>query len=92
MIWDGTTHEVRTDPARGLVVKRFRSAGRELPAGTVPNPVAFARQVREMLAGGPVPGRGGAVARAHATAGHGRSAKGEALSDSASPSRLPAAK
>jgi Ser/Thr protein kinase RdoA (MazF antagonist) len=143
VIKDGTTHEVRIDPALGLVVKRFRSAdrgepvrewtalsllarsapglapapvsadldsdspvvtmswlpgteltaapvtpaqahalaealarlwrsvpsiGREFPAGTVPNPVAFARQVSEMLADGPVPGRGHAVARAHATA------------------------
>jgi Ser/Thr protein kinase RdoA (MazF antagonist) len=143
VIRDGTTHEVRIDPALGLVVKRFRSAGRdepvrewtalsllarfapglapapvsadldsdspvvtmswlpgtelaaapvtpaqahalaealgrlwrsvpsigrELPAGIVPNPVAFARQVSEMLAGGPALDRDRVVARAHATA------------------------
>ena len=143
MIRDGTTHEVQIDPGAGLVVKRFRSAGRgepvrewtalsllarfapglapapvsadlhrdspavtmswlpgaelaaapvtpaqadalaealgrlwravpsagrELRAGIVPNPVAFARQVREMIADSPAPGLGHVVARARATA------------------------
>jgi hypothetical protein len=31
VIRDGTRHEVRIDPGTGLVVKRFRSAGRGEP-------------------------------------------------------------
>lgn len=143
MIRNGTTHEVRIDPGRGVVVKRFRSSrrgepvrewtalsllarfapglapapvsadldsnapvvtmswlpgtelagapvtptqacalagalgrlwrsvpsvGREFPSAVTPNPVAFARQVRQMLAACTVPRDDPAVARAYATA------------------------
>jgi Ser/Thr protein kinase RdoA (MazF antagonist) len=44
------------------------SIDRELPATVTPNPVAFTRQVREMLATSPVPGDDPAVVRAHAIA------------------------
>lgn len=44
------------------------SAGGELPAGLRPNPVAFARQVRQMLAAGPASGEDRVVTRARATA------------------------
>jgi Ser/Thr protein kinase RdoA (MazF antagonist) len=44
------------------------SIGREFPAAVPPNPVAFARQVREMLTARPVLGDDPVVASAHATA------------------------
>ena len=54
--------------ALGQLWRSVPSIGREFPAAVVPNQVAFARQVRQMLTGRPVPGSGRAVARAHATA------------------------
>jgi len=54
--------------ALGQLWRSVPSIDRELPAAVVPNQVAFARQVREMLAGRPVLGSSRVVARAHATA------------------------